>query len=349
MLKSVMARNYYEALGVSRTASEKEIKSAYRKLARKHHPDVNPGDKSAEARFKEINAAHEVLSDPEKRRKYDRYGDRWEMADQIEANERRQGAASAFGRRGGTEAFTGESGDFGSIFDSLFRRERSGPRGQPARRRGQDVEHPIEVTLEEAFHGTTRTLSLTSPETCPVCGGSGEIAGAICHNCEGTGVAANAKRIEVKVPPGVKTGSRVRVAGEGRPGSGGGPAGDLYLVVTVLSNARFERKGDDLYQDVDVPYVDAVLGGEIEVPTMTGRVALRIPELTQNGRQIRLSGKGMPVLGSNTARGDLFVRTRVHLPEKLTGDERKHFEALRALQNGASATGAGQGGNDSGT
>jgi len=338
-----MARNYYEALGVPKTASEKEIKSAYRRLARKHHPDVNQGDKSAEARFKEINAAHEVLSDPEKRRKYDKYGDRWEMAEQFEAAERHQGGSGAFGRQGGGGgAFTGEAGDFGSIFDNLFRRERGGPRGQPARRRGQDVEHAIEVTLEEAFHGTTRTLSLTSPETCPVCGGSGEIAGAVCHSCEGTGMVANAKRIEVKVPPGVKTGSRVRVAGEGRPGLGGGPAGDLYLVVSLLTNNRFERKGDDLYQDIEVPYVDAVLGGEIEVTTMTGRVALRIPELTQNGRQIRLAGKGMPVLGSTSARGDLFVRTRVHLPEKLSNEERKHFEALRALQHeDASAAGSG--------
>ena len=341
-----MARNYYEALGVPKTATEKEIKSAYRRLARKHHPDVNQGDKSAEARFKEINAAHEVLSDPEKRRKYDKYGDRWEMAEQFEAAERRQGGTGAFGRQaGGAGAFTGESGDFGSIFDNLFRRERGGPRGQPARRRGQDVEHPVEVTLEEAFHGTTRTLSMTSPETCPVCGGSGEIAGAVCHNCEGTGMVANAKRIEVKVPRGVKTGSRVRVAGEGRPGFGGGPAGDLYLVVTLLPNSRFERKGDDLYQDIEVPYVDAVLGGEIEVPTLTGRVALRIPELTQNGRQIRLAGKGMPVLGSTTARGDLFVRTRVHLPDRLSDEERQHFEALRALQH-ADASAAGSGGSN---
>ena len=341
MLESVMARNYYEALGVPKAASEKDIKSAYRKLARKHHPDVNQGDKSAEARFKEINAAHEVLADPEKRRKYDKYGDRWEMADQIEANERSRGAAGAFGHQGGgAGTFTGESGDFGSIFDNLFRRERSGPRGQPARRRGQDIEHPIEVALEEAFHGTTRTLSLTSPETCPVCGGSGEIAGAVCHNCDGTGMVASAKRIEVKVPPGVKTGSRVRVAGEGRAGSGGGPPGDLYLVVTVLANNRFERKGDDLYQEVDMPYIDAVLGGEIEVPTMTGRVALRIPALTQNGRQIRLTGKGMPVLGSSSAKGDLFVRTRVHLPDKLSDEERTHFEALRALQHVAQASGA---------
>ncbi len=335
-----MAHDYYEALGVPRTASEKEIKSAYRRLARKHHPDVNPGDKAAEARFKEINAAHEVLSDPEKRKKYDRYGERWEMADQFEAAERRQGGSGRF-RQAGNGAggmFGGDAGnaDFGSIFDNIFRRERSGPRGQPAQRRGQDLEHPVEVTLEEAFRGTTRTLSLTAPETCPVCGGSGDVAGATCHNCDGTGVVANAKRIEVKIPPGVKTGSRVRVAGEGRAGANGGPAGDLYLVVTVLAHERFERKGDDLYTEVTVPYVDAVLGGEVEVPTMTGRVALRVPELTQNGRQIRLAGKGMPALGSNTVRGDLFVRVRVQMPEELTPEERAHFEALRALR-GANA------------
>jgi DnaJ-class molecular chaperone len=329
-----MAKNFYEVLGVARDASEKDIRSAYRKLARKLHPDVNPNDRSAEARFKEINAAYEVLSDSDKRKKYDKYGDRWEMADQIEDAQKRQSAGSwaRNGPGGGATFSEGGSGDFGSIFDNLFRRERGGPRGQPAPRRGQDIETPVEVSLEEAFHGTMRTLSLQTQEACPTCGGTGEVAGATCHTCDGMGQVIRPRRLEVKVPAGVKTGSRVRVAGEGRPGMAGGTNGDLYLVVTVLANNRFERKGDDLYVDINVPYTDAVLGGEVEVSTMTGRVALRIPELTQNGRQIRLKGKGMPVLGSTTARGDLFARVHIQLPEHLSDDERQHFEALRALQ-----------------
>jgi molecular chaperone DnaJ len=334
-----MAKNFYDVLGLSKGASEKEIRTAYRKLARKHHPDVNPNDRSAETRFKEINSAFEVLSDPEKRKKYDRYGDRWEYADQIEEAQRRQSGAS-WARQGpgnGTFSFETGGGDFGSIFDSIFRRERGGPRGHPASRRGQDVETSVEVTLEEAFHGTTRTVALQSQELCPTCGGNGELAGAICHACEGAGQVLRPRRLEVKVPAGVKTGSRVRIAGEGRPGVGGGPAGDLYLVVTVLPHSRFERKGDDLLTEADVPLVQAVLGGEVEVQTMDGRIALRIPELTQNGRQIRVTGKGMPVLGGGGKKGDLFVRVRVQLPERLTDEERQLFEQLKALQSATAA------------
>lgn len=328
-----MAKDFYEALGVPRTASEKEIKAAYRRLARKYHPDVNPNDKAAEARFKEVNAAHEVLADAEKRKKYDKWGDRWEMADQLEAAHAGRGAGAAF-RGSGGEAF----GDFGSIFDSFFRRERGGPRAQPGNRRGQDVETAVEVSLEEAFHGTSRTVNLQTQEVCATCGGSGEIAGAICHACEGVGAVVRPRRLEVRIPAGVKTGSRVRVAGEGRPGSGRGAAGDLYLVVTVLPHARFERKGDDLHTEVEVPYLDAILGGEVTVTTVDGRVALRIPELTQNGRQIRLGGKGMPVLGAQGKRGDLYVKVRVSLPDALTPEEREHIEALRRLRQGAAAS-----------
>ncbi len=328
-----MARDFYEALGLARTATEKDIRSAYRKLARKFHPDVNPNDKAAEARFKEVNNAYEVLSDPDKRKKYDKYGDRWEMADQIDDAARR-GGGGGFRTAPGAEAF----GDFGSIFDNFFRRERGGPRPSAGNRRGQDIETPVEVTLEEAFRGTTRTVNLNSPEPCVTCGGSGEVAGAICHSCEGMGTVTRPRRIEVRIPPGVKTGSRVRVAGEGRPGAGSGSAGDLYLVVSTLPHSRFERKGDDLITEVEVPLLDAVLGGEVTVPMLEGRVALRIPELSQNGRQIRLTGKGMPVLGSADQRGDLYVRLRVQLPERLSPEERKHFEALRDASQVASAS-----------
>ncbi|MGD9935425.1 MAG: DnaJ C-terminal domain-containing protein [Dehalococcoidia bacterium] len=303
-----MARNFYEVLGVKRDASDKEVRSAYRRLARKFHPDVAPNDKAAESRFKEVNSAFEVLSDSEKRAKYDKYGDRWEYADQIEEAQRKQ-SASGWARQQG--AFGGQAGegfgdvDFGSVFGSLFGRERG---GADLRRRGSDVETPVEVTLEEAFRGTSRTISIGARDP-----------------------SAPPRRLEVRIPAGVKTGSRVRVAGEGHPGSGGASAGDLFLLLTVLPHSRFERKGDDLVVDVAVPVLDAVLGGEVEVPTIDGRVMLKLPELTQNGKQFRLGGKGMPALGGTGARGDLYARVRVQLPEQLAPGEREHFEALRVL------------------
>lgn len=319
-----MAKSFYEVLGVSRSASDKDIRQAYRRLARKYHPDVNPNDQDAERRFKEVSAAYEVLSDPDKRRKYDKYGDRWQYADQIEEQERQaQQAGRSF------DFDVSGFGDFGSIFDNIFRRGGAPGGGRRASRRGQDVDTTIEVSLEEAFHGTTRTIQLHSAEPCPTCDGSGQVAGAVCHTCSGAGQVTRPRRLEVKVPRGVKTGSRVRVTGEGRPGTGGGPSGDLFLVVTVLPHSRFERKGDDLYTTVTVPLVDAVLGGEVEVRTLDGKVALKIPELTQNGRQFRLSGKGMPVLGAQGKRGDMFARVNVQLPERLTQQQRRLFEQLR--------------------
>jgi DnaJ-class molecular chaperone len=323
-----MAKNFYDVLGVTRSASDREIRSAYRKLARKYHPDVNPGNTGAEAQFKEVNAAYEVLSDKDKRAKYDKYGDRWEMADQIEEMQRQQAANGGFAHGGGGGGMPfGDAADLGSIFGDLFGRAR----GRQANRRGQDIETPIEVTLEEAFHGATRTIAMESAAICGVCGGTGQVAGAVCHNCQGTGQVVRPRRFEVKVPPGVKTGSRVRVAGEGNPGIGSGQPGDLYLVVNVRPHNRFERQGDNLSIDIDVPYLDAILGGEVEVPTLSGRVALRVPELTQNGRQFRLGGKGMPALGHPERHGDLVARVRVHLPDHLTPAQREHIEALRDL------------------
>ncbi len=301
-----MAKGLYETLGLKRDASEKEVRSAYRRLARKFHPDVAPNDPGAEAKFKEMNAAFDVLGDPEKRKKYDKYGDRWENADQIEEAHKRQSAGSwARNGSGGFAAPAGAEGDtdFGGIFDSLFRGGRGGP---PQPRRGQDLEAPVELTLEEAAAGTTRVLQLAAE--------SGD------------------RRLEVKVPHGVRTGSRVRVAGEGGAGMAGGRAGDIFLVVNVLPHARFERKGDDLIVEVDVPYTEAILGGEAEVPTLTGRVMLRLPELTQNGRQFRLGGKGMPILGQPAKHGDLIARIRVQLPDHLSDEERQHIEALRTLR-----------------
>ncbi|MBF6600535.1 MAG: J domain-containing protein [Dehalococcoidia bacterium] len=326
-----MAKDFYDVLGVRRGASEKEVRAAYRKLARKHHPDVNPGDKGAEARFKEINQANEVLSDADKRAKYDKYGDRWEYADQIEEAQRQRGQRYAGGNANGAtyqdfDFDINDLGDLGSVFGSIFRR--GGSSTGTASRRGADVQQPVEVTLEEAFHGTSRMLEMIATEACPTCGGSGEIAGATCHTCRGTGMVQRPRRLEVKIPAGVATASKVRIAREGTPGAGGGQNGDLLLVISVHPHNRFERKGDDLYEDVDVPVTTAVLGGEAEVPTMTARVMLKIPPLTQNGRAFKLSGLGMPHLGRD-GKGDLYARVRVRLPDQLDDRQRQAFEQLK--------------------
>jgi DnaJ-class molecular chaperone len=337
-----MAGNYYEILGVKKDASQKEVTSAYRKLARKFHPDVNPGDKTAEERFKDINRAYEVLSDAEKRAKYDRYGENWEQAEAFERARQAAGAGN-----GGFQSFSfdlndflrqqggrgGGMGGFESVLEDIF--------GIGARRRGpmrgQNVEYVTEITLEEAFHGASRTLNLQREEQCATCGGTGHIASAVCHVCGGQGLTVQPRRLEVKIPKGAREGTRVRLAGEGSAGTAGGPRGDLYVVVRLRPHPRFERRGDDLIVEAAVPLEDAVLGGEVPVETIDGkRIAVKIPELTQNGRMIRLSGLGMPKLDTK-GRGDLLVRVRVVLPDKLTARQRELFEKLREERRRAPA------------
>lgn len=317
-------KDFYAMLGVKRGASEKEVRSAYRKLARKHHPDVNPGDKVAEATFKQINNAYEVLSDADKRRKYDKYGDQWEHADQIEEMQRTRGRArSSGGNGGGFQQF--ETDDLSSVFSQFF----GGGGARTITRRGADVQQPVEVTLEEAYAGTMRMLQLYGSEPCPTCGGAGEIAGATCHTCGGYGEVQTPRRFEVKIPAGVANGSKVRIAGEGQPGMGGAGKGDLLLVVTVRPHPRFERRADDLHEEIDVPVTVAVLGGEVGAPTMTGKVMLKIPPMTQNGRAFKLGGLGMPRLGKE-GRGDLHAKVRIRLPSELSDEQRGLFEELAA-------------------
>ncbi len=323
-------KDYYSILGVNRNASEREIKQAYRKLARQYHPDVNPGDKSAEAKFKQINEAYEVLSDKEKRGKYDQFGDQWPYADQFAQAHQQRTPFGDFGQGGGVR-FHFSEGDIGSLFDEIFRGTRTGTfsrRAQP--RRGRDIESPVEVTLEEAYHGASRIISLEVEEPCSGCRGTGLIQNMPCSACQGSGVVTRVKRLEVKIPPGVRNGSRVRIAGRGQTGYGGA-SGDLYLVVSVKPYPLIERKGDNLHVAVAVPLTVAVLGGEVKVPTLKGKLALKIPPETQNGRIFRLAGQGMPHLG-NSACGDLLAKVNIVLPTKLSPQEKELFEQLKRLQ-----------------
>lgn len=367
-MAAVQFKDYYKTLGVDRNADEKTIRSAYRKLARKHHPDINPGDKEAEERFKEINEAHEVLSDPEKRKMYDRYGEDWQRYRDAgftgDEPAGQAGRATDFGtwftghtaeQRGGRQApeygtFTVDYGDgeggagFSDFFQTLFgnMRGRTGTRGtthtytstEALPRRGLDQEVDIDVSFDEAVNGGTRMLQVQTNEPCPRCHGSGIVRGAPCPTCDGTGFVPRAKTIEVRVPKGVDTGSRIRVAGQGGPGVNGGPPGDVYLRVNMRPDPRFERHGDDLQTDVPVPLYTAILGGEVVVPTPTGRVALTIPAGTQADRIFRLRGQGMPKLRRPKERGDLLARVKVKLPTQLSDRERTLFTELRELSDG---------------
>lgn len=307
-------KDYYKILGVSRNASEKEIKSAYRKLARKYHPDVNPGDKTAEERFKDINEAYEVLSDAEKRRKYDQLGadwqrwqrmggdpggfdwSRWYAAGQPGSGRVRVEYADLSDILGGS--------DFSDFFRAIFGDMGAGrTTWRTASQRGQDIEHPVDITLEEAYRGTTRVLQMS-----------------------------DGRRLEVKIQPGAYSGLRIRMAGQGSPGYGGGPRGDLYLVVNVLPHPTFQRQGDDLRIQVPVDLYTAVLGGEVRVPTLKGSVMLKIPPETQSGRVFRLRGQGMPTLHNPNAFGDLYAEVQIMLPQNLSSKEKELFRQLAALR-----------------
>ncbi len=333
-----MAGNdYYSILGVNRNATDKDIKAAFRRLARIHHPDVNPGNKSAEARFKEVNQAFEVLSDSEKRKKYDQYGENWQHGDQMAEAARQQAAAGREGfyrpQDGAGRSFQYDEGDLESIFGDLMGGRAGGFGRRTARpRRGQDLEYEVEVTLEEVFNGAIRNISLQSEVPCPTCRGTGRIQNLACSVCRGSGVTPEVKRLEVRIPAGVDNGSRVRIAGKGQSGGAGAPAGDLFLVISVKPHPQFKRQGDELLVDVGVPLTTAVLGGEIQVPTLKGtRLALRIPPETQNEQVFRLSGQGIPRLGGTT-RGDFLVNVKVVLPKGLSAEERALFNKLKEIR-----------------
>lgn len=327
------AKDYYNILGVSRTATEKEIKSAYRKLARKYHPDVNPGDTSAEEKFKEVAEAYEVLSDKEKRKKYDKFGhlgDAWRHAGE---------GGFDFGQGGGAQwrNVNPEAADFGidinDLLGGLFggRTRGGGFHRQQMATRGEDMQYEVEITLEEAYHGAERTLTLAAHEECPTCHGTGAVNNKACPTCHGAGVVERAKTLTVKIPKGVKDGAKVRLAGKGGQGVNGGPPGDLFLIPRILPHPRFERKEDDLYAEAPISFPDAALGAQIEVPTLTGGVVtVTVPPGTSSGQSLRLRGKGMPKLRSDEY-GDLYVKLRIMAPKHLTEREKELIEELRRL------------------
>ena len=333
---AVEFKDYYKILGVERTADEKTIKSAYRKLARKYHPDVNKGK---DERFKEVAEAYEVLSDPEKRRRYDTLGPDWQRYAQQGAPRPGQpggggfhveyGDASDFSDFfrtifGDMGARGGGGGGFQDIFGEAF--QRGGPRG---RRRGQDVQANVEISLDEAFNGARKTFTLELEEPCATCQGSGNVGGKPCATCHGTGWQRARRDVDVRIPAGVRTGQKVRVSGEGGGGTGG--PGDLYLMVSVAPHPQFERKGDDLAYSLPITAPEAGLGATIEVPTLRGKVSMKVPPSTSSGRTFRLRGYGMPHLKGGGA-GDQLVTVKIMMPAELTPAERELYERLKALR-----------------
>src|ERR671934_2369974 len=347
-------QDFYEVLGVSKSASPDELKRAYRKLAMKHHPDRNPGDKSAEHKFKEINEAYEILKDADKRAAYDRFGH----------------AAFEHGGPGPAGGFGDVASAFADIFDDLFGMG-GGRRGRASgRERGADLRYNMEITLEEAYCGKSAQVRIpasvtceacsgsgaksgTRPKACPTCGGQGRIRHAQgfftlertcpacqgrgqvidnpCPSCSGSGRVTRERSLSVNIPAGVEDGTRIRLAGEGEAGVRGGPAGDLYIFLSIGAHPFFQREGADLHCRVPISMVTATLGGEFEVPTIDGgNTRVKVPEGTQSGRRFRLTGKGMPVLRSKQT-GDMYVQVLVETPQKLTKRQREllgEFERL---------------------
>ena len=348
-------RCFYEVLGVERSADEGELKSAFRKLAMKWHPDRNPGDKNCEARFKEINEAYEILKDPDKRAAYDRFGH----------------AAFEHGGPGGPAGF---GADFGSAFSDLFEGifGMGAGRARSGRERGADLRYNMEIRLEEAYSGKTAHVRIpasvtcescsgsgakagTRPKACPSCGGQGRIRHAQgfftlertcpscqgrgqvidnpCQACSGSGRVTRERTLSVNIPPGVEDGTRIRLAGEGEAGVRGGPTGDLYIFLSIAGHLFFQREGADLHCRVPISMVTAALGGEFEVPTIDGtNTRVKVPEGTQSGRRFRVQGKGMPVLRSKQA-GDMYIQVLVETPQKLTKRQRELLSEFERLSS----------------
>ena len=335
-------KDYYSILGVPKGAPEKDIKSAYRKLARKWHPDQNQDNqRAAEEKFKDIQEAYEVLGDPEKRKKYDVLGSDWQRAAREADQQRsyRQAHDADFGGFGGFSGAgaPGGASGFSDFFDMFFsgigRQRTAGAGPGTSQHRGEDLESTIELALHDAYEGGRKSVTLQIEDACPRCHGTGTDRNRVCPQCHGIGRVRETKRFDVTIPRGVRDGQRIRLAGQGASGPGGGPRGDLYLVVHLGGDDRYERKGDDLYLDLPVSIYDLILGAEVRVPTMNGDVTMTIPAGTQNNKMLRLSGKGMPKL-KDAGYGDEYVRLIGQLPTNLTDKEQKLFHELAGIRNG---------------
>jgi len=350
-------RDYYEVLGVARTATEQDIKSAYRRLAVKYHPDKNPGNAEAEEKFKEGAEAYAVLSDSQQRARYDRFG--------------HAGVSSSAGANWGAAGFGGIEDILGDLFGDVFGGGRANSSRRTSAQRGADLRYDLQMTLEDAAKGMTAQLRIprleacdacagtgaakgTQPENCATCGGAGQVrfqqgffsvartcgncrgAGRIirnpCEECRGAGRVEREKQLEVKIPAGVETGSRLRVAGEGESGTQGGPSGDLYVVIRVKEHDLFERQGNNLYSSVPISFAQAALGSEVTVQTLDAQQQLKIPAGTQTGTVFRVKGAGMPALGGR-GRGDLFVAVTVVTPKTLSRDQRRLLEQLAEVED----------------
>ena len=299
-------KDYYSVLGISKSATKAEIKKAYRNLAKKYHPDKTNGNSALEEKFKEISEAYEVLSHDENRKKYDELGANWK-------NQQQAGGSGGFdysqyyantGGQGGHQSFEGDPEMFSEFFNNIFGGgySRSGGRRQTARK-GQNYMAEMDMTLEEAYHGGTRILNV------------------------------NGKKLRIKTKQGTKDGQKIKLVGKGSPGLNGGPSGDLYITISIHPNPDFKRKGDNLYADLPLDLYTAVLGAKVEIPTLNGNVHMTIPKGTQGGKTLRLKGKGMPVYGSTSNFGDLYVKTSILVPTNLTDEEEKLFVKLKDLSH----------------
>ncbi len=325
-------RDYYDILGVSKNATDKEIKRAYRRLARQYHPDVNPGNKEAEAKFKEISEAYHVLSNPELRKKYDLFGHQSFQG----RSDFSQGWGGGFRFEGfdfdqfrSATGFGGFEG-FGNLFEEILGQQRTSSTQRTRATRGADSQYTLEISLEEAVRGTTREVMVPSEQECPECQGSGLWRGQMrqfCPHCQGQGYRTETKRLTVKIPPGVKDGSRIRVAGKGRSGRFGGPAGDFYIVTQLRPHPLFRREEDDLHSHITLSIAEAALGGKVEVPTIDGPITMTIPPGTQGGQKFRLRGKGVPHLKGG-GRGDHYVTVSISIPKNL---DQRSIELIREL------------------
>lgn len=348
-------QDYYELLGVSRSATPDDIKRAYRKQAIKHHPDRNKGNKQAEARFKQVNEAYQILSDPKRRSLYDKYGADWKQAEAAEkagfnpdqgwsgagagagrgpyASGQGAGARDWHGHGGGMEGV--DLGDLESMFGGVFDRFRTGEGNEAGRgrrraaerpERGQDVQGEIWLTMSEAYHGTRKDISLQVQEPCPECGGTGRKGRRVCPTCQGAGAVIRTRKITVKVPAGVREGSKIRLAGQGSPGMAGSPAGDLFIMVRLQPHPVFTLKGDDLHVNLPVTPWELALGAKVDVPTATGLVEMTIPAGSKTGQTLRLRGQGWPM--REGSRGDLYVHLTATVPPATNEAQRRAYEEL---------------------